>query len=278
MPTSTRAGPEKGLRSPALGRSRGGLTSRIHRACDGTGRPLTFVLTAGNTNDCTQFTAEMDVVRAPRIGPGRPRVWPDRVIGDKGYSSKAIRNWLRRRGAAASRTRSRWGLTRSPIGPGEAAGKAAGEAGRRPSASRSTWTATCWNGAPPACSGAGEPARAPRWERRYDDKECGAFGGRVSVWCEFCWRRAKEKASQMPFCSKRTSSVGHGWMVIWVRCIRSWCGGRRKSSEWRAPTLACGPWPPFHSRRNDFEPTRSRPCQLVRHRPRRQCPGARTDG
>ncbi|MFD8953965.1 transposase [Streptomyces xanthophaeus] len=142
MPTSTRPGPEKGLRSPALGRPRSGLTSRIHLACDGTGRPLTFVLTGGNTNDCTQFTAAMDAVRAPRIGPGRPRIWPDHVIGDKGYSS---------------------------------------------------------------------------------------------------WRRAKEKASQMPFCSKRTRSAGHGWMVIWVRCIRLWCGGRRKSSEWWALTLASRP-------------------------------------
>lgn len=33
----------------------------------------------------------------PRIGPGRPRVRPDHVLGDKGYSSKAIRTWLRRR-------------------------------------------------------------------------------------------------------------------------------------------------------------------------------------
>ncbi|MFJ4776325.1 helix-turn-helix domain-containing protein [Streptomyces sp. NPDC088762] len=35
-----------------------------------------------------------------RIGPGRPRVRPDRVIGDKGYTSKAIRAWLRCRGIA----------------------------------------------------------------------------------------------------------------------------------------------------------------------------------
>lgn len=36
----------------------------------------------------------------PRTGPGRPRVRPDHVLGDKGYSSKAIRTWLRRRGNA----------------------------------------------------------------------------------------------------------------------------------------------------------------------------------
>ncbi|MET7458401.1 IS5 family transposase, partial [Streptomyces sp. NPDC005574] len=87
-----------GLRNPALGRSRGGLTSKIHLVCDAVGRPLAFVLTGGNTNDCTQFTAVMEAIRVPRIGPGRPRVRPDHVLGDKGYSSKAIRAWLRRRG------------------------------------------------------------------------------------------------------------------------------------------------------------------------------------
>nr|WP_228184126.1 IS5 family transposase [Streptomyces anulatus] len=94
------AGARKGGRDPALGRSRGGLTSKIHLACDGRGRPLAFVVTGGNTNDCTRFTAVMEAIRVPRIGPGRPRVRPDHVLGDKGYSSKAIRALLRRRGIA----------------------------------------------------------------------------------------------------------------------------------------------------------------------------------
>ncbi|MGA5005747.1 IS5 family transposase [Streptomyces koyangensis] len=93
------AGARKGgLRDAALGRSRGGLTSKIHLACDGRGRPLGFVVTGGNTNDCTRFTAVMEAIRVPRIGPGHPRLRPDHVLGDKGYSSKAIRTWLRLRG------------------------------------------------------------------------------------------------------------------------------------------------------------------------------------
>ncbi|MFJ1969227.1 IS5 family transposase [Streptomyces sp. NPDC087903] len=93
------AGARKGgLRSPGLGRSRGGLTSKIHLARDSIGRPLAFTLTGGNTNDCTQFTAVMEAIRVPRIGPGRPRTRPAHVLGDKGYSSRAIRTWLRRRG------------------------------------------------------------------------------------------------------------------------------------------------------------------------------------
>nr|WP_276204101.1 transposase [Streptomyces albus] len=46
------------------------------------------------------MAAVMDAIRAPRPGPGRSRMRPAHVIGDKGYSSKAIRAWLRRRNIA----------------------------------------------------------------------------------------------------------------------------------------------------------------------------------
>ncbi|RAJ71194.1 putative transposase of IS4/5 family DUF4096 [Streptomyces sp. Amel2xB2] len=39
--------------------------------------------------------AVMNAIRVPRSGPGRPRTRPAHVLGDKGYSSKAIRTWLR---------------------------------------------------------------------------------------------------------------------------------------------------------------------------------------
>ncbi len=81
-----------------LGRSRGGLTTKIHLACDGTGRVLAFVLSGGQVNDCTRFTHVMNAIRVARPGPGRPRVRPDHVIADKGYSSRAIREHLRARG------------------------------------------------------------------------------------------------------------------------------------------------------------------------------------
>ena len=60
------------------------------------------MVTAGNINDCTRFTQVMNAIRVPRIGRGRPRTRPDRLLGDKGYSSKAIRAWLRRRGIACT--------------------------------------------------------------------------------------------------------------------------------------------------------------------------------
>jgi transposase len=55
------------------------------------------VLTGGNVNDCTMFTQVAEAIEFPRRGPGRPRTRPGRVLADKGYSSRAIRSYLRAR-------------------------------------------------------------------------------------------------------------------------------------------------------------------------------------
>ncbi len=82
-------------------RSRGGLTTKLHLACDGKGRPLSIVLTPGQRHDSTQLEAVLDAIRVPRPGGvGRPRKRPDRLIGDKGYSYARCRTALRRRGIA----------------------------------------------------------------------------------------------------------------------------------------------------------------------------------
>lgn len=60
------------------------------------------MLTPGNVNDATAFAEVLDKIRTPRAGSGRPRTTPDRVLGDKAYSSRAIRHLLRRRGIAAT--------------------------------------------------------------------------------------------------------------------------------------------------------------------------------
>ena len=56
------------------------------------------MLTGGNVNDCTQLEHTLDAIRVPRLGPGRPRTKPEHLIADKGYSTHAIRRYLRRRG------------------------------------------------------------------------------------------------------------------------------------------------------------------------------------
>jgi transposase len=81
----------------AIGRSRGGLPTKIHLATDARCRPLAFVLTAGQAGDAPAFTAVMARLRVPRRR-GRPRTRPDVVLADRAYSSRAIRDHLRKRG------------------------------------------------------------------------------------------------------------------------------------------------------------------------------------
>ncbi|MFI8529917.1 IS5 family transposase [Streptomyces aquilus] len=84
----------------AIGRSRGGLTTKIHLVADGRCRPLAFVLTAGQAGDAPAFERVMARLRVPRQR-GRPRTTPDVVLADRAYSSRAIRTHLRERGIRA---------------------------------------------------------------------------------------------------------------------------------------------------------------------------------
>ncbi|MFI2368353.1 IS5 family transposase [Streptomyces sp. NPDC018833] len=81
-----------------LGRSRGGFTTKIHLACEQGQKPLSLLVTAGQRGDSPQFEPVLNAIRVPRTGPGRPRRRPLRVRGDKAYSSRANRAYLRRRG------------------------------------------------------------------------------------------------------------------------------------------------------------------------------------
>lgn len=71
-------------------------------ACDGKGRPLSVILTPGQRHDSTQLVPLVDAIRVPRVGRGRPRTRPERVIGDKGYSYPTCRQALRQRGIKAT--------------------------------------------------------------------------------------------------------------------------------------------------------------------------------
>jgi transposase len=63
---------------------------------------LSILVTAGQAGDSPQFAAVLGDIRVPRLGPGRPRTRPDRVLADKAYSSKANRALLRYRGIRAT--------------------------------------------------------------------------------------------------------------------------------------------------------------------------------
>ncbi|MFB7114145.1 IS5 family transposase, partial [Streptomyces sp. NPDC056291] len=76
-----------------LGRSRGGLTTKIHLVVEQAKRPMSLVITAGQRGDSPQFQVVRRRIRVLRLGLGRPRTRPD-----KAYGSRANRAYLRRRG------------------------------------------------------------------------------------------------------------------------------------------------------------------------------------
>lgn len=84
-----------------IGRSRGGLTTKIHHAVDGHGLPLAIVVTGGQRNDGAMLGRVLADIRVPRIGGGRPRTRPDAVLADKAYGSGVNRRMLRARGIRA---------------------------------------------------------------------------------------------------------------------------------------------------------------------------------
>jgi transposase len=74
-----------------LGRSRGGLSTRIHLVVDGRGQPTRFLLTPGQAGDNPQLVPLLDGISAARTGAGRPRCRPETVIADKAYSHPSTR-------------------------------------------------------------------------------------------------------------------------------------------------------------------------------------------
>lgn len=85
----------------AIGRSRGGLSTKTHLVADGHGRALAFVITGGQVADTIMLPDTLEEIRVPGL-IGRPRTRPERLLADKGYPSKANRAWLRSRGIAAT--------------------------------------------------------------------------------------------------------------------------------------------------------------------------------
>ncbi|MDV9195557.1 IS5 family transposase [Streptomyces sp. Wh19] len=73
---------------------------QIHLAADGRCRPLCFVLTPGQAGDAPAFEHVIATLRVPRA-IGRPRIRPLVVLADRAYSSRAIREHLRRRNIRA---------------------------------------------------------------------------------------------------------------------------------------------------------------------------------
>jgi transposase len=75
---------EGAQQTEALGKSRGGFTTKLHARCDARGRPLGFVLTGGEAHDIKGFAPLLRMI-ADRI---------EALLADKGYDADTIRNEL----------------------------------------------------------------------------------------------------------------------------------------------------------------------------------------
>ncbi|WP_245517719.1 IS5 family transposase [Methylorubrum sp. Q1] len=97
----------KGEHNQAIGRSRGGRTTKIHALTDRFCRPLAFLLTGGQVADCKAGALLLE--RSPRC-----RI----LLADKGYDSDAIRRQIEATGAAPNippKSNRRWKPCFSPV-------------------------------------------------------------------------------------------------------------------------------------------------------------------
>ncbi|MDZ7823029.1 MAG: IS5 family transposase [Ahrensia sp.] len=78
---------KKGLFPRRIGRTKGGLNSKLHAVCDGAGRPLVLLLTEGQMSDYKGAALMFDAI-------------PDAkdLLGDKGYDADWFRSSLKARG------------------------------------------------------------------------------------------------------------------------------------------------------------------------------------
>jgi transposase len=88
---SLRGGRKRGEQNQAVGRSRGGRTTKIHALTDALCRPIAFKVTGGQVADCRAASELLD--KLPTC---------DIVHADKGYDADALRRQIKDAGAWAN--------------------------------------------------------------------------------------------------------------------------------------------------------------------------------
>ena len=78
--------PSGGQGGQALGRTKGGMNTKLHAVVDEAGQPVSLLLSAGNDADISHAEAVLTEIPAAM------------VVADKGYDSDAFRRWLVQRG------------------------------------------------------------------------------------------------------------------------------------------------------------------------------------
>ena len=74
-----------------MGRSRGGLTTKIHALVDANGLPIAIKLTEGQAHDGRSAADMLDTVRAGQV-----------LLADRAYDSNSLRETMIARGAWAN--------------------------------------------------------------------------------------------------------------------------------------------------------------------------------
>ena len=89
---------QESLKKQAWGRSRGGLSTKIHILREGAGPPIAAEVTPGQTHEATMLAPLLSAVK---IGgkPGAPRQRFETVAGDKGYDGAELRETIRDHGS-----------------------------------------------------------------------------------------------------------------------------------------------------------------------------------
>ena len=77
-----------GTERNALGRSRGGFSTKINARTNAEGPPIGIVITPGQAHDVTAFPALMHEIDHD----------PEQMLGDNGYDSAAVRQEIEKRG------------------------------------------------------------------------------------------------------------------------------------------------------------------------------------
>jgi hypothetical protein len=90
-----------GKHAEALGRSRGGFSTKIHTKihirAEGGGKPMALVIAGGERHESQYLNALLDATQVRRRDRERPRSRPRRLVGKKGYSYPTVRRALARR-------------------------------------------------------------------------------------------------------------------------------------------------------------------------------------
>lgn len=89
-PDSGQPGREKEGRGRLIGRTKGGMNTKLHAICDSLGRPINFFVTAGQVSD---------YIGAQALLSSLPKV--DWLLGDRGYDADWFREALQGKGIRA---------------------------------------------------------------------------------------------------------------------------------------------------------------------------------